>query len=80
MGENITPEYKAEVQAIFMKRIEELKGDMTYAAFGEKVGLDTSVIYNYVTGGRVPVMAALKKIAESCDVSVDWLLGIDSRQ
>ena len=72
----ISKEEKQRTQAFLMKRLEDVMAGRTYEEFAEDVGLSAANIYNYRSGIRFPTAYALKRIAERCDVSVDWLLGV----
>lgn len=61
---------------IFSKRLIELRGNATQEDFAKKVGLSRPSIGFYENGTRVPDAVGLKKIAEACDTSADWLLGL----
>jgi transcriptional regulator with XRE-family HTH domain len=73
--EFISKEEKLKTQEAFMKRLEELIGDMDYRDFAESVGLSGNNIYSYRNGIRFPTAYALKRIAERTGKTVDWLLG-----
>ena len=61
---------------IFAQRLIELRGHMTQEDFSKKVGLSRPSIGFYENGTRVPDAVGLKKIAEACGTSADWLLGL----
>ena len=56
-------------------RIGILMGDMNSYQFGAVVGLNPGTIYNISHGTRGVGVHILKRIAEECGVTVDWLLG-----
>lgn len=61
---------------IFRERFRSLRGDMTQADFAKFVGISRPTVGFYENGERLPDALALKKIAEKCEISVDWLLGL----
>lgn len=63
---------------IFRERLAELCGNMSYADFAEFLGMSRATVGFYLAGKRVPNAADLKKIAEKCHVSTDWLVGLDA--
>lgn len=73
----ISGEEKAEGVKAFMQRIAMLQGDMSMSEFGRALGIDASMAYGYVKGRRFPGGYALRRIADRCGVTVDWLLGRD---
>ena len=66
---------KENMQRIFMERLEQLKGDMSDADFGVKLGMAGNSVYQYLVGRRFPTAVALAQIADRCGVTVDWLIG-----
>lgn len=60
----------------FKKAFIELMGDMTYQEFADKLGISRATVGFYAVGQRIPDALGLKTIAEKCNVSVDWLLGL----
>lgn len=63
-------------EATFRERMILLRGDMTQKAFAEKVGISRPSVANYESGERLPDAYILKNIAQKCNVSADWLLGL----
>ena len=61
---------------IFRDRLDKLRGDMSYSEFAEKLGISRATMGFYLAGNRVPNAVDLKKIAERCEVSADYLLGM----
>lgn len=53
----------------------ELMGDMTLDQFSKKLEMSRATVGFYAAGQRIPDALGLKKIAEKCNVSADWLLG-----
>lgn len=54
----------------------ELMGDMTLEQFSKKLEMSRATVGFYAAGKRIPDALGLKKIAEKCNVSADWLLGL----
>lgn len=71
----ITDEEKAEIKTVVSRRLSELCGDMLSKDFARKVGLSAGVVRLYMLGDRVPTASAIKRIADRCGVSADWILG-----
>lgn len=61
---------------IFEQRLKELRGDMSNTEFADFLGISRQTIGFYLNGNRIPDIVGLRKIAEKCNVSADWLLGI----
>lgn len=54
----------------------ELMGDMTLDQFSKKLEMSRATVGFYAAGQRIPDALGLRKIAEKCNVSADWLLGL----
>ena len=79
-GLGIKEEEKVELRKTVASRLNELCGDMTVTEFGNMVGLSSNVMAGYLRGDRVPLAVAIKRIADRCGVTADWILGrTDSR-
>ena len=63
------------MQESFMRNMEKLKGDMSDSKFSAHCGLKYESCYQYLTGRRFPTVHALAQIADSCGVTIDWLVG-----
>ena len=61
-----------EFRAAFL----ELMGDMTLQEFADKLGMSRATVGFYAAGERIPNALGVKTIAEKCNVSTDWLLGL----
>lgn len=61
---------------IFTKRFRELQGKKSNTEFAEFLGLSRQTVGFYCNGDRIPDALGLKEIAEKCNVSADWLLGL----
>ena len=53
-----------------------LKGEDTTEKFAKKLGMARATVGFYEAGERIPVALGIKKIAETYNVSADWLLGL----
>lgn len=60
----------------FQAAFNELMGDMTIQEFADKLGMSRATVGFYSSGQRIPDALGVKKIAERCNVSTDWLLGL----
>ena len=61
---------------IFRDRLRLLQGDMSVTSFAEKLGLTRQTVGFYLNGDRIPDALTLMEIAQKCDVSSDYLLGM----
>lgn len=59
----------------FQTRLRLLRGNVNRKAFGECCGLSKDAIRKYERGEREPTLEAAVKIADYCEVSLDWLTG-----
>jgi len=64
--------------AEFHKAFLELKGAMSIRELSEKLGMANATVGYYATGERIPDALGVRKIAETFNVSADWLLGLSS--
>lgn len=69
-------EIKEERFPAFHKAFCTLQGDRTIKEFAEYLGLSRATVGFYSAGTRIPDAEGVKKIAEKCGVSSDWLLGL----
>lgn len=60
----------------FQRAFLELKGEMSNKEFAEKLGMANATVGYYATGERIPDALGIKKIAETFNVSADYLLGL----
>jgi transcriptional regulator with XRE-family HTH domain len=60
----------------FLRRLEELRGGMNHAQFADFIGLARTRYHSWRNDGATPGASAIRQIAERCNVSADWLLGI----
>lgn len=61
---------------IFTKRFKELQGDRSQTEFAYFLGISRQTVGFYYNGNRVPDALTLVKIAQKCNVSADYLLGL----
>ena len=61
---------------VFAERFAKLRGEMTQGEFAEFLGISRPTVGFYENGTRIPDALVLRQIAEKCDVSVDWLIGL----
>ena len=61
---------------IFRERFRELQGNMSNTEFAEFLDISRQTVGFYCNGERIPDALGLKKIAEKCNVSADWLIGL----
>ncbi len=61
---------------VFTQRFIELRGEQTQAQFAAMLGFSRPTVALYESGDRIPDSVALKVIAEKCNVSADYLLGL----
>lgn len=61
---------------IFAERFARLRGEKTQGEFSEFLGISRPTVGFYENGTRLPDAAVLCQIAQRCNVSADWLLGI----
>lgn len=60
----------------FQQRFSHLRGDRTQAEFADFLDLSRPTVGLYESGQRIPDAKVLKRIAEKCGVSADFLLGL----
>jgi len=65
---------------ILAKRIKELRTSLklTQKLFAEKVGCTAATLSAYENGSKSPSLEIVKNIAEKCNVSIDWLVGLSN--
>ena len=44
------------------------------------IGISSATLSAYETGVKNPSLAVLKNIAETCNVSIDWLCGLSDKE
>lgn len=60
----------------FAKRFNKLRGSESQKDFAIRLGISRPTVGFYENGSRLPQADVLKQIAERCNVSTDWLLGL----
>lgn len=63
-------------------RIKELRSvlKMTQKQFAEKVGCTAATLSAYENGSKSPSLEIVRNIAEKCNVSIDWLVGLTDNE
>lgn len=61
-------------------RLRELQGSMSTTDFAKKLDLSRQTVGFYLNGERIPDSETLIKICTRCNVSADWLLGIETEE
>lgn len=61
---------------VFTERFRELQEDRSNTEFAEFLGISRQTVGFYCNGDRIPDALGLKEVAEKCEVSTDWLLGL----
>lgn len=61
---------------VFTERFRELQGEMSNTEFAAFLGMSRQTVGFYCNGDRIPDAVGLKDIAEKCNVSADYLLGL----
>lgn len=69
-------ERKGNRLPIFTKRFRELQGERSNTDFADFLGLSRQTVGFYCNGDRLPDVITLIQIAERCNVSTDYLLGV----
>jgi len=66
------------VKGTFAKNIKNLRKElgMTQTELANKIFINKSMISSYEKGARMPSLDALVALAETLNVSIDYLLGI----
>ena len=63
---------------VFADRFLELRGKRTQEEFAKFLGISRPTVGFYESGQRLPDALVLRQIAEKCNVSTDWLLGLSN--
>lgn len=69
---------KQERFPMFRNRFRELQGTQSNIEFANYLGFSRQTVGFYYNGDRIPDALKLKEIAEKCNVSADWLLGLSN--
>lgn len=59
---------------VIANRIRELRGEKSQSDFAAEVGIPLRTYQNYESGERMPKGQALQKIAQACNVPVEYIL------
>lgn len=62
--------------SIFAERFQKLRGKQTQSVFAKHLGISRQTVSFYEAGQRTPDAMNLRRIAEVCNVSADWLIGL----
>lgn len=62
--------------SIFAARFSELRGERTQAEFAQFLGISRPTVGFYENGERIPDALLLRQIAEKCEVTTDYLVGL----
>jgi len=65
---------------IFAERFNQLRRLMTQGEFADFLGISRPTVGFYENGTRIPDALLLRQIADVCEVSVDWLVGLSDDQ
>lgn len=68
--------HKNDRLPIFTERFRKLQGERSNTEFADFLGISRQTVGFYCNGDRVPDALTLVKIAQTCGVSADWLLGL----
>jgi len=73
--------FKNEELGVFAIRIKQLRESlkMTQKEFSEEIGITASALSSYEKNLKNPSIAVAKKIAETFNVSIDWLCGLSDK-
>lgn len=65
---------------IFVSRLNELRGEMSVAAFARSLNMPQNTLDCYIKGRRKPSVDLLIRVCDKCGVSADWLLGLSDNR
>lgn len=67
---------------VFSDRLKILRNnlDITQKDFAEKIGITAAALSSYENNLKNPSIAVAKRIAETFNVSIDWLCGLSTNQ
>lgn len=70
------------VNDLFSSKIKELRVEMnmTQKEFSEHIGISQQVLSGYERSITTPSLEILRAIAEKCNVSIDWLVGLSNKK
>ncbi len=61
---------------VFQERFKTLRGELTQEQFARVLGISRPTVCLYERGERIPDAEMLRDIAEKCEVSADYLVGL----
>lgn len=63
-------------------RIKQLRKEigLTQRKFSKMVGCTAATLSAYENGSKSPSLEIIKRIAENCNVSIDWLIGLSNKK
>ena len=62
----------------FLVLLNELRGERSATEFALFLGIPQTTFNNYLIGKRKPSIELIKNVCAKCNVSADWLLGIEN--
>lgn len=66
----------AEGLPIFSEQFKKLRGEQNQDAFARFLGVSRQTVGFYESGARIPDALTLLRIAQKCEVTTDYLLGL----
>ena len=73
-------EAKEQKMPIFAERFRELRSVYSQAEFASFLGISRPTVGFYENGERVPDALVLRQIAEKCNVTADYLIGLSDNK
>lgn len=66
----------------FSKRLKELRASLslTQSEFAKEIGTTQATLSSYENSSKLPSIELLISISKKCNVSIDWLCGIQNEQ
>lgn len=70
-----------DFSAVFASRLRETRKRMekSQREFAEMVGCTAATLSSYENGAKSPSLEIVRSIAEKCNISLDWLCGLDDK-
>lgn len=67
---------------IFSERLKKLRSNLgiTQKDFAERIGITAAALSSYENNLKNPSIAVAKKIAETFNISIDWLCGLSEKE
>lgn len=71
-----------DFKEIVKENLKEIRNDskMTQKEFSEFIGISQQTLSGYENGKMLPSLEVVKDIAQKCNISCDWLLGISKQK